>query len=672
MRVTPGSAMRTGWRPGLVRWGLALLLAWPLWVRPSSATPRDVGGVALTEVRGSLELAITLENDSETYSGGGENRTEDVFFEESLRLQTRGYVYHPNFLEFGLGGRFGLIQERFSGVGPLESQSSRDNGTAEDYDVSLLFLKEKDYPLTLFARRFQALERRTFQRAVSQQVETEGLAWQYRSTVLPIRLRLQRSQTDSQGSHAGQPDSTQQDDTLRLETGWSDTAVGDIALSYDYQAVTEASSNLDYAVHRADFSNDVEFGPGDRYRLRSEARYFDQTGPANYTEMEWRQRLHLEHTGNLSSWYGLELGDQARPGTGGSGSGDRYGEVSAGVQHLLFQSLVSKLDGVLRRTDYDPAARDDELEAGASLAYSKHNPWGTLTAHYGIRWEHDQRDSPGGFQALRREQRTFNPLDVIVLNDSGLDVGSIVITKLDLTQTYQLYRDYTILEFGGSVEIHRPLGSWIGAGETVWVEYSVLQSSSATTDTTRQTYGVGQNFGFGLSLYYRESRQDQSTTPSTATLDDNSRGRLVGARYSPGAIQLTAEYETEDSHASFDAYRVNAVWSRRFDWGTSLGVGAGWSLMAYQPPDERTIANRTISATLRQPLSASLMLQGAMLYRDQQDSVNGDDKGIEVDLSLRWTWHQVSAWLSYEFNHYVDDPRRETASTIRFKLVRDF
>jgi hypothetical protein len=658
---------------GPLRAALAVLLAWPLGVvaRPRVEAPREVGTVVLTEVKGSLELAVTVEDDSESYSDGTENNTRDIFFEENLRLQTRGYVYHPRFLEFGLGGRFGLVQENFSSNTQSDG-SGYDNDSVEDYDVNLLFLKEKDYPLTLFARRYQAIERRTFLRAVTQQVETKGLAWQYRNDIFPIRLRLQRTDTDSQGAHDGQPDSKHRDDNLRLETGWSDTALGDFALSYEYQDVTEETDNVDYTVHRADFSNDFEFGAEDAHRLHSEARYFDQLGPSNYTEAVWRQRLRLQHAENLSSWYGLELGEHTRSSAGSAESKDHYGDLSAGVQHRLFQSLTSTLDGVYRRTHYDADARQDELDLGGALQYRKQNPWGTLTANYGLRWERDQRDSPAGLAAAHREQHTFRDPDPVVLYDVGTDPASIVITKADLTRTYQRDVDYSILEFGGTIEIHRRPAGRIADGETVWVEYAVAQSASATTDTTRQTYGVGQHFRFGLSLYYRGLRQDQSTTPSTAALDDNSRNHLFGARYSPGALQITTEYETEASNTPYDAYRVNAAWSQRFDWGTHIGAAAGWSRTIYQPPDERTIENRTISGTLTQPLNGNLMLQGTTLYRNQQDSVNGDDSGVELELSLRWSLHQITCWLSYEYDCYQDDPRRESASTIRFKLVREF
>ncbi len=663
----------TGWVGALHTALAALSLVWPagMSARPPAVPPRDVGAVVLTEVKGSLELALTVEDDSESFRGDGENSTQDIFFEESLRLQTRGYLYHPNFLEFGLGGRFGLVQESFRSSSQ-DSGSGFDNNSVEDYDVNLLFLKEKDYPLTLFARRYQAIERRTFLRAVTQQVETAGLGWQYRSDILPIRLRLQRSQTVSQGAHDGQPDSTHRDDNLRLETGWSDTAIGDIALSYEYQAVTEETDSIDYTVHRADFSDDVEFGAGDAHRLHSEARYFEQVGPNNYTEAMWRQRLRLQHAENLSSWYGLELADHRRSSASSAESRDHYGDLSTGVQHLLFQSLTSTVDGAFRRTDYDADARNDELDIGGALGYRKHNPWGILTANYGLRWQHDQRDSPAGVDAMHREQRTFRDPDPVVLYDAGTDPASIVITKADLTRTYQRDIDYAILEFGGTIEIHRRPAGRIADGETVWVEYAVVQSASATTNTTRQSYGIGQHFSFGLSLYYRGLRQDQSTTPSTAALDDNSRNHLLGARYSPGAFQITTEYETEESNTPYDAYRVNAGWSRRFDWGTHVGTAVGWSRTIYRPPDERTIENRTISATLTQPLNGNLMLQGTTLYRDQQDSVNGDDNGIELELSLRWSMHQVTCWLSYELDRYEDDPRRETAQTIRFKLVREF
>jgi hypothetical protein len=67
---------------------------------------------------------------------------------------------------------------------------------------------------------------------------------------------------------------------------------------------------------------------------------------------------------------------------------------------------------------------------------------------------------------LHSESRYFD-------DDASTDPASIVITKADLTRTYRRDLDYSILEFGGTIEIHRRPAGRIADGETVWVECAV-------------------------------------------------------------------------------------------------------------------------------------------------------------------------------------------------------
>ena len=65
--------------------------------------------VQFTDWGGYLEfIARHREQDQESKVGAGEQSSKETIFEERLQLETEGFVYHPNFLEFWLAGLFGL------------------------------------------------------------------------------------------------------------------------------------------------------------------------------------------------------------------------------------------------------------------------------------------------------------------------------------------------------------------------------------------------------------------------------------------------------------------------------------------------------------------------------------------------------------------------------------
>ena len=68
-----------------------------------------IQNVALTDMRAHLDfVARHRERDQESKVTGSTTESEETIFEESLSLETDGFVLHPNLFEFGLGAVFGL------------------------------------------------------------------------------------------------------------------------------------------------------------------------------------------------------------------------------------------------------------------------------------------------------------------------------------------------------------------------------------------------------------------------------------------------------------------------------------------------------------------------------------------------------------------------------------
>ncbi|MHC4063209.1 MAG: hypothetical protein ACYSUI_01725, partial [Planctomycetota bacterium] len=87
---------------------------WAVGCRTPAARQQEAGGVQLTDVGGYLEfVARQREQEQQSKVGAGDTRSKETFFEESIKLELEGYTYHPNLLEFTLGGLFGLLQQEF-------------------------------------------------------------------------------------------------------------------------------------------------------------------------------------------------------------------------------------------------------------------------------------------------------------------------------------------------------------------------------------------------------------------------------------------------------------------------------------------------------------------------------------------------------------------------------
>ena len=106
-------------------------------------------GPALTSFEGEVEVGLTHEKDQNTHNGRGV-KTEDRTAVERVRLNTIGYVYHPRFLLFSLGGTLGLLEEDYESSSGLSRRGTR---WADEYAVRGILLPEHPYNLEVFALR---------------------------------------------------------------------------------------------------------------------------------------------------------------------------------------------------------------------------------------------------------------------------------------------------------------------------------------------------------------------------------------------------------------------------------------------------------------------------------------------------------------------------------------
>jgi hypothetical protein len=93
--------------------------------------------------------------DEERQTPGNETRFTDQKFRESLTLETNGWVYHPNLMEYRLFLEPTWQQETFRRSPPATdaNQTTDEDTSLLAYDVEATLLKRKPVSLNLFADR---------------------------------------------------------------------------------------------------------------------------------------------------------------------------------------------------------------------------------------------------------------------------------------------------------------------------------------------------------------------------------------------------------------------------------------------------------------------------------------------------------------------------------------
>lgn len=674
----PARVRHPGGRRRLVRLALALSAVAPAVGCRSQATRRaDVQAIQLTDMGGYLEfVARQRERDQKSKVGAGDTRAKETILEESVRLEIDGYTYHPNFLEFSLGGLFGLLQQSFEEDFSGRDRSSSDDGTIIEFDLDGHFFKKKEYPGSVFARRYRALEARPFQPSIETTTTNYGVLWQYVSERMPTSFQFSHNDVRLEPLSKEEEDGRQTDTQFRFETGYRFSDHNALSFVYNRQSVEQEPFKLDYDLDEMTLSHRLDFGEGHRHRLDSEFNLYDQRGTFDIERWRWREILRLQHTENLRTWYQLEVLDR----TQGSLSGvppiqERSYLLSGALEHQLYESLLTQLTGFVQKQEFEAGADIDRMGAQASFDYRKKNPWGELVADYRARLQREERSGGDVLAEVIDERRTFRDPQPVVLTNPRISTSSIFITAEDSFTAYQIGRDYTVRRIGDEIEIERVPTGFIEDGETVLIDYTFNLGGDFTLETVAQDFGIRQNFDFGLSPYYRLRWQDQTISPQEATgaVADDITANILGVEFRRWSLRLVAEYEDHDSTINpFQAIRLTADYTHRFDFGATGIVKARWSDFNYDPPNERETRFFTVEGRYRHPITSHLTVEGVALYREEQDSLSGDDQGIDVDLSLEWLVRQTEVRVTYEFGAFEDDFSENDYSALYVQVRRSF
>ncbi len=613
--------------------------------------------------------------------GGGTTHWNERIFQESLRLDTEGSLYHPNLMEFTLGGLFGLRQHSFREALPDATTSGNENGFLLGYDFTANFFKRKPYPGSVFARRYQALEPRLFQSSVETTTNSYGANWQYLSDKMPTRLQLEYTDVQLRPLAETADDSSRKNLNLRFDTAYKFSQYNVLSLLYEHlgideQTMTAEPTRVKYDSDELTLAHRLDFGRRHEHRLDSEFNLFGQRGSLDMERLRWREKLRLKHSEALRSWYEFEGLSQTRGSLAGLPSiRERSYRFAGGVEQRLFESLVSQVSGWGQLQEFESGANIDRYGGEVRFDYSKKNPFGVLRANYGARIERENRQGKQMRAEIRDERQTFRDPEPVVLANPGIETGSIVITALDGVTFHQVDRDYRLRTLGNTVEIERVPTGRIADGQTVLIDYIYRLGGSFELDTVSQNFGVRQDFSFGLSPYYRLRWQDQSIAPRTDSgfVPDDITAHIIGAEYRRGLFDCGAEYEDHFSTVNpFKAARLRAGYTYRFKFAATAALRAAWTDMSYGPPQDRDTQFFTVEGRYRQTITRNFTAEGAALYRNQRDTLTGPQNGLDLSFALEWLVRQMEIRVTGEMKQFDDDFAKNRSSGLYFQIRRRF
>lgn len=643
---------------------------------PDAPARRGVKNVHFRRLDGYLEYTFReRRRDQTSKTGSGDLTYRETIHEQAIQLETDGYVYHPNFLEFTMAGLFGLTQQDFEQTADERRTTSRDSGERYEFDFSGVFFQRKHYPGNVFARRHRSIEPRPFQSSLQTTTTSYGLIWQYIDLKMPTSIQFNDTDVKIDPLNPNEDDSRHQTTQFRLETGYKFSPNNALTFWYQFRDEKEDPFEFDFTTNEFTLAHEYDFGDRRQFRLDSELNLFKQKGTFDIDRVRWRELFRITHSEDLESWYRFELIDRRQGNLAGVEPIDERSWLVMGtVEHQTYDSLVSEISGWIQNQTFS-GLEVRRYGAQANFDYRKTNPAGVLHASYRARYVSERRRGDNQPGEVFDERVTFTDPNPVELNNANVILSSIVMTSEDRITRFVEGRDYRVRLLGDVTQLERIPTGRIADGQTALVTYLFEVVGDSDLKTANMDFLIEQEFDWGLTPYYRFRWQDQTLTPSEASgiTPDDITAHTIGAEYERGPLRLLAEYEDYDSTISpYRETRIGADLNFRFANGANTTLKSRWTDRTQNPPAQRDTRFLTVEGLYRQNVSRNLYVEGGALYRKQEDSISDNFEGVDVDLSLEWIVRDTEVRVTYEWSTYNGLFAENDASALFVQVRRRF
>ncbi len=596
--------------------------------------------LSLTPTRGELGALYRGQRDDNNPGNGSSTHFSEDRFEEALTLQGIGSIYHPNLVYLDMTGTFGLFQDQLDNNG----ESDNENGTLYEWDLNATLLRKEDIVPTLYSRRTRQVVSRTFGANFEETITQTGVILDIRSKAVPTRIEAYHSDQDqtSPGDQTGDFHLSQ--DAVVWHSEYRPDTHQVLTWDYTYNNVSQSTGDIhsNFQTSDATLSHSIDFGPKDKNNLSSTLHYFNQTGDFAIQQFHWDELLRLRHTDNFETHYEYTLDQQ-----NSSNVDQTTQRATAGFTHQLYQSLVTNF--TLGVEDEQLSGGEDSFQYFANLEfdYQKKVPLGRFTAGLALGWNQEDNSARKTQTQVIDQPRTFGDVQPIVIVAPGIQANSIVVTDPSGLLIYLPGVDYTVTPIPGAVQLDRVIGGRINPGQQVLIDYTLAAQPSNVTTTSYFSLGGrydiqrGPLRGLGIYARYTRQNQDISSDNPLAFVPNSYTDTLVGGDYTFWLMQVGAEQEWHDSTIiPFDATRFFARLNSPINSAMTLSLNSAYDIIDYKDQDNH-VQLWTVSAQLQYRFTRNLFGFATVLWRDEQNQLNGDSTGWEEQLEIQWHHRQT-------------------------------
>ena len=465
--------------------------------------------------------------DEERQTPSLKTKTTNIRFRESMTIETNGWIYHPDLMDFHLAAEPELQQETFrqNQVATTPTRSYHSYTSLLAFDAGATLLKHKPVSLNIFANRKTGNIDLTDAQDSDITSETLGTRLNFNNPTLPASIAVIHRKLDQTGFYQLYEDRNEVDVNIRHNAKKSVTQLNVLYNNSDTTNTTFEAIDISSRTTSTELTNAYFITDDNRVRLDSQI-YNMRADYNGQDQNTWivSENLFWSHSKNLLTRY---RADYNRNEFGGFVNEET--RLSAALTHHYMDQLTTDA-GIAAAINKFDGGSEDHYKSNAGVLYHHPIPWGSV--QLGAAYDYDVTNRSGTQRIVPAQERlTLSTGTETLLSKENVDPGSIVVTDITGVTVYTENIDYQVDMVGPNVSISRTLMGAIANGQQINVYYSYQINSPYDDSRFGQKYQLSLAMWSFLHLAYSLSRIDQdilSGEPPIDPLHDTSHTVRLG------------------------------------------------------------------------------------------------------------------------------------------------
>ena len=519
-------------------WKVSLLLV--ACVTSSNALTEEISAFKLTEFNG--ELALRYLYDEQSISNSNVVIQNDIrpAFQQELKLNAIGYVYHPYLINMDLSGGLLLDQSRYKSAG---SESSTDEELL-NLNARINFLEKKPYPITVFYSQQNPSVTSGTAGGFIQETVRYGIEAALMEPISPVLIAINAYRQTTQGEGVDQIiDDEEERAVLRLYTSFASGAHMELTHQETHQLSNSGSIGSGLVITPRETSRSLTsfdsrnvFGRSNNIQFTTNVSKNTQDQDPLRDEITFTPAVNWKHNVNIDSYYRFNFleskEEYQRETLTGTVTDTQESDLKKFDTGIAFHTDLFNTSLALQAEDNTTTNVDSTL-VGVKYNVSYKKPVESGSVQFNYSSQYDVRDQTASDVAtVYGESIVLSSLDLITLGQENIVVSSIRVFNLGRTQEYRLGDDYSIEELDVvKTQIRRSVTGNILDGETVLVDYSYETGGTFAYGRVSNNLNLNWSILSSYDVYFRYSDSDFNLRDGNPTIQLNSQTTYTyGAR----------------------------------------------------------------------------------------------------------------------------------------------